>query len=150
MAPYLERRSAAECLTIVNAYLKERHPKELPISIDTLYDDRNRGLQLIKEQSADTVTEHLAEYDHAIAEAWVAFRQARGSSLNRSAYISTIGALIEKKAKLDGSLREQASEPAATVNVLVQVKQILSVLPPEIRTVVAEQLDRLEGPTPAA
>jgi len=119
-APWLEGRSPAECLAVVNQYLAARYPDEPPIAKTALYEDRQHFIELRKEQAPAAADHHLAEYDHAMEEAWRAFRDTKNQSLNKSAFLSLIAGIVERKAKLDGSLRPDA----ATVQVNIESAQV--------------------------
>jgi hypothetical protein len=154
---WAERHSDGDALRLINQHMASKFTAEPAIGRSTMYEDRKHIRELWAERREDAVEEHLASLDHTISEAWKAFHTTRGSNLNRSAYLSTIGNLVEKKAKLDGTLvaRSQVSGEAnlsrtPQVNLLVQVRDALADLPPERRAIVADRLDRIETDGPAA
>ncbi|MGH7721749.1 MAG: hypothetical protein ACRENL_02790 [Candidatus Dormibacteria bacterium] len=104
MVAWAERKPPLECLAEVNDWLRTAHPKEAPIALRTMYEDRTHAAELVAIEVMDAQGEHLLEYDHVIAESYQAFHDAKDSSLNRSAFLSTIAATIERKAKLRGLL----------------------------------------------
>jgi hypothetical protein len=61
-------------------------------------------MELRKKTASDKQDAYVAELDHTIELGFQAFRDAKDSSLNRSAYLSMISTAIERKAKLDGTL----------------------------------------------
>lgn len=113
MKAWHERNSPDTCLSIVNGWIADDEtqqvfPSEPSVSLPTIYRDREHGMELRQREaaaSADLASkEILGQIDHAINQAWIAFHSAGAASLNRSGYISNIGSLIERKAKLLGLL----------------------------------------------
>jgi hypothetical protein len=104
LGPWAERKGPMECLAEVNEWLASSHPKEAPIALRTMYEDRERAAELVALNAQQARSEHLAEYDHLIAQAYKAFHDAKDTSLNRSAFLSVIGQATERKAKLRGLL----------------------------------------------
>lgn len=104
---WAERHAESYCLQEINAHIQAKFPGQPPIRRATLHLDRKRIRELWADHQGDHRAEHIAALDHLISAAWSAFRETKATSLNRSAYISAIGNLIEKKARLDGSLVER-------------------------------------------
>lgn len=127
--PYREKKTDRECLDYVNRWLAQAYPKEAPISLTTLKDDRRRALELRREAVVNAVAEHAADMDHLIAEAWAAYQDLDDRSLNRSALLNVVVRAVELKAKLDGSLRKDTT---ALVNVEGDVVQkVVHLVPSE-------------------
>jgi hypothetical protein len=124
MSPWMRRASPADCLTTVNEYLKLKYPDEPPISIATLYTDRAHGLELIKDQVHSSVDEHLSEMDEALRVAWRDVEALRPGHARTNLLIA-ITTAVEKKAKLDGSMRPENQVNVLIVQQVDKLKQLL-------------------------
>jgi hypothetical protein len=120
----MERRSPAECLEAVRAYMHETHPHEPAVGLRTMYEDRDRATEMTLRDVSASRTEHLAELDHVICRAWEAFDSPRDSVSSRAALLGTISQAILRKAKLDGSLDHGTTIAVGVVSTDLPAKEV--------------------------
>jgi hypothetical protein len=104
---WLKRQPASAILPVANVLMKQMNEPE--IQLTTIYEDLKRCEALAREDQqavADKVVMHLAEYDELIRLMYdaLADKSASLSNVNRDRLYGYIAQVIERKAKLDGSL----------------------------------------------
>lgn len=129
--PWMRDRPLRECLAVVNAWLAQTHPDEPPITLDTLQADRSRALELRARRTVDRAEEHLAKLDKASQIAWERLDKQKDGSQNVTGLINAIVGIVEKKAKLDGSLVER-KQTAVTGDIHVSGEVLPALSPAEL------------------
>lgn len=114
--PWLQKKSEAECLAIVNQKLAEAFPDEPPISRETLYLDRKRAIELRQQRTVSQIDEHLEEYDYLKSKAHKLLAEQKSNSQNVTGLVNGIASIIEKQSKLDGSHIERQSIAVGVVD----------------------------------
>lgn len=111
MEAWLAQRRPQECLDQVNAWLAEHLPAEPAVSLTTIYEDRRRALELRRRHGGElgqlAVEQHIAELEEAQREAWARLSRTKDGSQNVTGLVNAIASIVERKAKLDGSLTER-------------------------------------------
>lgn len=97
--PWLEKRSNAECLAIVNCWCASVN--ESSIGVDTLLIDRQRWRELAAERPAVTAADLVEELDHVITVAYEKLETAKAN--NPGTFLSTIRQAIMDKGRLLGN-----------------------------------------------